>query len=200
MSSSFRVHRVLCITLRSGSVGHAVLDGFGVAEGSFFTSRLDHLQPSLRYQKLLRLLRSSCRRFRPTRIVFGLPGPVRADRLALATRLSRRLRSQDVAVSVKRLCHAARLLVERFRYTMAHDVVERLAAHFVPSLTSFVDRDHANPRYWRAAWYAVAVALATLVEHHPYDAAALAQPSAFSLRPFRDALRSSLTPSRPYAP
>lgn len=199
MSAITHAPRILCITLRNGSVGHAVLDGFGIAEGSFFTTRLDHLRPSRRYQRLVRLLRASCRRFHPTRIVFGLPGARHAERLALAERLARRLRSLNVAFTMKRLADAARLLVERLRYTMADEVVERLAEHFVPDLSPLVARTQTSPRYWRAAWYAVAIALATLVEHHPYDAAALAQPSAFLLRPFREALRSALTPAASYA-
>lgn len=199
MSPSVPVPRVLCITLRSGSIGHAVLDGFGIAEGSFFTSRLDHMRPALRYKKLLRLLLASCRRFHPTRIVFGLPGPLRSERLVLADRLSRRLRSFGVSVSVKRLCDAARLLVERLRHTMADEVVERLARHFAPELTPLVERTIASPHYWRAAWYAFAIALATLVEHHPYDAAALAQPSAFLLPPFRAALLAALGSAPSYA-
>ncbi len=184
--------RVLCLTLRAGSVGHVVLDGFGVAEGSFFTSRLDHLRPSERYRALVRLLRQSCRRFHPTRIVFGLPGAHHKDRLALAARLTRRLAKLRVAVSVKRLRDAARLLVERLRYTMANEIVERLAKHFVPDLAPLVERTRTHPRYFRAAWYALAIALATLVEHHPFNAAALAQPSAFEIAPFRDALDASL--------
>jgi hypothetical protein len=184
--------RILCLTLRAGSVGHAVLDGFGVAEGSFFTSRLDHLSPSARFRALVRLVRESCRRFRPTRVVFGLPGPHRADRLALANRLVQRLAKIRVALSVKRLRDAARLLVERLRYTMADEIVERLARHFAPDLAPLVDRTRSRPPYWRAAWYALAIALATLVEHHPMDAAALAQPSAFALASFRTALQSAL--------
>lgn len=199
MSSSLPLPRILCVTLRPGSVGHAVLDGYGVVERSFFTSRLDHLPPAERFRRLLRLVRASCRRFRPTRIVLGLTGAFREDRLALATRLARRLRQCPVAISLKRFCHAARLLVGRPRYTMADEVVERLAEHFVPELTPLVARTRSSPQYWRSAWYAVAIALAVLVEHHPYDAAALARPGAFRLAPFRAALGSALTPATPYA-
>lgn len=199
MSPPVSIPRILCVTLRSASVGHAVLDGFGVVESSFFTSRLDHLPPGQRYRKLIRMLLASCRRFRPTRVVLGLPGALRSDRQALAARLAHRLRRCRVDIAVRRFCHAARLLVGRLRYTMADEVVERLAAHFVPELTPLVARTRSSPRYWRPAWYAVAIALATLVEHHPFDAAALARPSAFHLAPFRMALGAALSPATTYA-
>lgn len=187
-----RFHRILCVTLRSSSLGHAVLDGFGVAEGSFFTTRLDRLRPAQRAGALVRLVRSSCRRFHATQVVLGLPGPRGAERRALADRIAVRLRRiRGVTVSIRRLRDGARLLVDRLRYTMAGEIVDRLVQHFVPELLPYAARVALDPRYWRAAWYAVAIALVELVEQHPLDAAALARPSAFTLQPFREALRVS---------
>lgn len=183
--------------LRLGSVGHAVLDGYGVPAHSFFTSRLDHLPRAARAACIARLLARSCARFHPTRVVLGLPGPVRADRLALAERLRRTLRAHRIPVSTKRLRDGAALVVRRVRYRMAKELVDGLAQHFVPELATRRPGAHRRAWYWRPAWYAVAVALAVLTEHHPFAAAALARPSAFRLPAFRAALTKSaarLTP------
>jgi len=195
LNSHCNVARVLCVTLRAGSVGHAVLDGFGVAEGSFFTRRLDHLAPARRLTAIVRLIKSSCRRFAATRIVLGLPGARSQQRFDLATRLRQRLSSlRRVCVSVRRLSDAASVLVERVRLRMSDELIERLAMHVVPDLAPFVERARRTPRYWRAAWYAVAVAFAELVAKHPLDAAALVQPGAFALRAFQAALTQALRP------
>lgn len=195
LNSPRKAARILCVTLRAGSVGHAVLDGFGVAEGSFFTRRLDHLAPPRRLAAIVRLIKASCRRFAATRIVLGLPGACCPQRLDLATRLQERLSPlRRVVVSVRRLSDAASVLVERVRLRMSEELIERLAKHVVPDLAPFVERARRTPRYWRAAWYAVAVAFAELVALHPLDAAALAQPGAFTLRAFRTALARALEP------
>lgn len=183
--------RILCLILRHGSVGHAVLDGFGVAEHSFFTSRLDHLPHGRRTAQIVKLLARSCARFHPTRVVFGLPGARRADRVALAERLSQCLRYTHIATSTQRLCDAAGLLVHRVRYRMAKEIVDQLVEHFVPELAAQRPRTNLRAWYWYPAWYATAVALAVLTEHHPLTAAALARPGAFSLPAFREALTKS---------
>jgi hypothetical protein len=72
------------------------------------------------------------------------------------------------------------------------EVIDNLAKHFVPDLSSYVARTRSSPQYWRAAWYALAIALSALVERHPIEAAALAQPGAFRLPAFRAALDRSL--------
>jgi hypothetical protein len=195
MSSFSSPPRVLCLTVRAGSVGHAVLDGFGVAEGSFFTSRLDHLAHASRFHALVRLLRSSCRQYHPTQIVLGLTGRLCAERVALAERIARRVAHLGITVTVKRLRDAAEMLVDRVCYRMCDELVSRLSKHFVPEVRPVVVHGDAQAWYWRPAWYALAIALADLLERHPLVAAALAQPSAFSLYPFREALRSAL--SRP---
>ena len=189
---SFARARILCITLRDGSVGHAVLDGFGVAERSFFTRRLDHLRPRARYHAIVRLLCESCRRFRPGSIVIGLPVAPQPARVSLAARLARRVARLRVSVSVRHLRDAACLLVERVRVGMMGELIENLARHFVPDLSVYLPRTRSSPQYWRAAWYALAIALAVLVERHPVTAAALAQPGAFQLQAFRLALDRSL--------
>ncbi len=190
--ASFVRARILCITLREGSVGHAVLDGFGVAEGSFFTRRLDHLRPRSRYRAIVRLLCDSCRRFHPSTIIFGLSWSPGARLTTLAERLARSVARTRAFVSVRRLHDAARLLVEGVSARAAHTLVERLAAHFVPDLAPYVRRTRSSPQYWRAAWYALAIALSVLVERHPVEAAALAQPNAFRLPAFYRALDRSL--------
>lgn len=189
---SFVRARILCITLRDGSVGHAVLDGFGVAERSFFTRRLDHLRPRARYQAIVRLLCDSCRRYRPDSIVLGLSWCPRARLSDLAERLARRAARLCSSVAVRRLQDDARLLVERVRVGMVGEVIDNLAKHFAPDLSSYLARTRASPQYWRVAWYALAIALSVLVERHPIEAAALAQPGAFRLPAFSAALDRSL--------
>lgn len=191
-SPSLARARILCITLRDGSVGHAVLDGFGVAEGSFFTRRLDHLRPRSRYRAIVQLLCDSCRRFHPSSIILGLSWSPRAGLSNLAERLARRVARKRVFVSVRRLQRAARLLVEGASARAADKLIDLLAAHFVPDLAPYVRRTRSSPQYRRAAWYALTIALAVLVERHPVDAAALAQPGAFRLPSFRAALDLSL--------
>ena len=183
--------RVLCLVLRSGSIGHVVLDGFGVAERSFFTSRVDHLPPAARFAWMAALVTHSCARYRPTRVVLGLPGRLHADRLTLAEHLLRHLRGARLHASVKRLSEAARVLVGHVQYRMADEIVDHLVAHFVPDLAPRHTRGNPLAWYWRPAWCALAIALAELVEHHPLVAAALARPSAFSLRSFRAALAAA---------
>lgn len=186
--------RILCVTLRSGSIGHAVLDGFGVAEGSFFTKRLDHLARHRRLGVIARLICESCRRFATTRIVLGLTGPLTASRQDLARQLRERLeRLTRKTVVVRRLADAARVLVDRVRLRMCEELVERVTAFVAPELTRFAERTRRAPMYWRAAWYAVVVAFSELVTDYPFDAAALAQPGAFTLHAFRVALAKSLS-------
>lgn len=193
-----RSPRVLCLTLREGSVGHAVLDGFGVSEGSFFTSRLDHLTSRRRFSRVLRLVRSSCERFQPTRIVFGVPEHARIRRRALAKRLARALGPLRVEVSIRDLRYASLLLVERHRRRRVESFIERLAELFAPDLAPLVERARKLAWYWRPAWYALLGALAELVEHHPRVGAALARPDAFAIPSFRAAVVAAerrLTPS-----
>lgn len=186
--------RILCITLRAGSIGHAVLDGFGVAEGSFFTKRLDHLAAHRRLAAIARLVGDSCRRYAVTRIVLGLPEPLTALRRALAAKLLRRLtRRTRRAVVIRRLGDAAELLVDRARCGTGQALVERVASVVAPTLSTFAERTRRMPMYWRAAWHAVAVAFAELLSSFPFDAAALVQPVAFTLPAFRVALQEALT-------
>lgn len=180
--------RVLCLTLRSGSVGHAVVDGFGVTPRSFFTSRFDHLVRRDRLRAIVRLLLSSYQRFRPTYVVLGLPGRLHPERSRFAERLKQHLERLGITAIMKRLRDAAALFVARVRYRMSDELVNQLATHFVPDHVPGVPRERARAPHRRPAWYAVAVALAVLVEHHPRAAAALAQPSAFSIGTFHEAV------------
>ncbi len=191
--------RVLCITLRAGSVGHAVLDGFGILDGAFFTSRFDHLAPRRRFNWLLQLVRTSFARFHPTRVVLGLPESRHSEKRSLAKRLAQRLASLGVRVSIRRLRDAALILVAERRLGTAKELAAKLAEHFVPELALMRDRSTRRAWYWRPAWFALAIALAVLVERHPRVAAALAQPSAFLLEPFRRALVASEQRLNPHA-
>jgi len=197
MSAPFASPRVLCVTLRDASVGHAVLDGFGLAEGSFFIRRFDHLHVRRRFVEVLRLLRSSYHHYHPTRIVLGLPGRLRERRRRIADRLAKRLAALGIEITVRRLRDAAGVLVERVRFRTVPELVDRLAAHFVTSGVPATARTRGGALYWRPAWYAAALALAALVEHHPRVAAALAGAGAFGLPPFHRAILAAehrLTP------
>lgn len=186
--------RILCVTLRAGSIGHAVLDGFGVAEESFFARRLSHLRDSRRLGALARFVCSSCRRYRTSRIVLGLPESVTPDRQRLADRLRTRLeRLTRRVVVVRRIRDAARLLLDRARVRLGQVLVDRVATAVAPSLAHLTEKTRRVPMYRRAAWYAVAVAFAELVAVSPFTAAALAQPAAFKLDSFRTALAEALT-------
>lgn len=197
MSTPSTSPRVLCVTLRDGSVGHVVLDGFGVADGSFFVRRFDHLLVHRRFAEVLRLLRSSYHLYHPTRIVLGLPGRVRDGRRRIADRLAKHLASLGIEITVERLRDAAAVLVERVRFRTVPELVGNLAAHFVTSGVPATARTRGGALYWRPAWYAAALALAALVEHHPRVAAALAGAGAFRLPAFHRAVLSAehrLTP------
>ncbi|MBI5511440.1 MAG: hypothetical protein HY903_21995 [Deltaproteobacteria bacterium] len=90
---------------------------------------------------------------------------------------------------MKRLRDAAVLLVTHLRYTaMPDEIVSQLATHFVPEVTPAVSSSDKLAWYWRPAWYAIAIALAVLVEYHPRVAAALARPGAFRIPAFHAAI------------
>ncbi len=190
--------RVLCVTLRTGSIGHAVLDGYGVPDGAFFTRRIDHLASRRRMNALLELLLDSYRRYHPHHVVLGLTGRHCPGRVALAKQLADRLRRSGIVARVKHLHDAASLLVARVGHSMADALVTQLATHFVPDVTPAVSRKHPHAWYWRPAWYALAIALLVLVDRHPRVAAALARPGAYLITAFGQALAAAekrLTPA-----
>lgn len=183
--------RILALQLHAGMSGSAALDGFGLAPGSWRTSRV----ATRSADTLARYLRSLIRRFRPSVVVLGVSRRAAAVDTRLRRLACNLLRSLGVPVVVRHVREAYALLRGRIRGTHREELATTIVEGFLPELVGRARLKRIRDR--RSAWHAIAVALVELIRRHPLSAAALATPRAFSIPPFRTALVQAEVACRP---
>ena len=185
--------RVLVIVATSQFSGHAVVDGWGLAPGSFATWDLvSFATNAARTRSFKRHLIRSLRRYRPAVLVLGVPryDGTRARGLReAATQLATAL---GVSVVERPVAAGRRLLLGCLRGSNDDALAERISTGFFPELANFRnDKQTIQRRYRSHSFEAVALALHELVARSPLSAAAVARNDAFAMGLFNTALAES---------
>ncbi|MGA7742824.1 MAG: hypothetical protein WBP56_20645 [Polyangia bacterium] len=185
--------RVLVIVATKQFSGHAVVDGWGLAPGSFATwDLISFATNEARTRSFKRhLIRSLCR-YRPAVLVLGVPrfdGPsarvLREEATQLATALGMSVVERPVAAG-------RRLLLGCLRGSNDDALADHITSGFFPELASFRNGKQTVQRRYRShSFEAVALALHELVERAPLSAAVIARNEAFSMGRFNAALTES---------
>ena len=185
--------RVLAIVPAPQFSGHAVVDGWGLAPGSFAT--WDLRWPATREGLLLsfrrHLVRSLCRH-RPAIVVLGIPRF--DDTVSAALRETAKLIATAHGVpAVERLVTQARQLVIGSQRGPNDDALaDKVVDGFFPELSGLrAKKQTIQRRYRRHAFEAAALAVCELVEHEPLSAAVIAKDAAFAMATFNAALTAS---------
>jgi hypothetical protein len=185
--------RVLVIVATSQFSGHAVVDGWGLAPGSFATwDLISFATNEARIRSFKRHLTRSLRRYRPAILVLGVPrfdGPIarvlREEATQLATALGMPVVERPVAAG-------RRLLLGCLRGDNDDALADHVTSGFFPELASFRNGKQTVQRRYRShSFEAVALALHELVARAPLSAAAVAKDAAFSMGRFNAALAES---------
>lgn len=180
--SSAPSSRILAFQLHAGCSGQCVLDGFGLAPGSWKTSRVAARSSA----ELARFVRRAVERFRPAAVVLGVSRRKALSDAALRRAAFSALRPLGVPVVVRHMREAYSLFRDRIRGTRREELVHAIAVNFLPERSRELTPKRVHDR--RSAWQALALALVELIHRFPRSAAALATSRAFSIRPFRAAL------------
>lgn len=185
--------RVLVIVATSQFSGHAVVDGWGLAPGSFATwDLISFATNEARTRSFKRHLIRSLRRYRPALLVLGVPrfdGPrarvLREEATQLATALGMSVVERPVAAG-------RRLLLGCLRGSNDDALADHITSGFFPELASFRNGKQTVQRRYRShSFEAVALALHELVARAPLSAAAVAKDAAFAMGRFNAALAES---------
>jgi|GEM_PF-1258865 len=185
--------RVLAIVPAPQFSGHAVVDGRGLAPGSFAT--WDLRWPVTREEQILsfrrHLLRSLCR-YRPAVVVLGVPrfdDPV-SDALREA---AKQVATEHGVPTIERLVTQGRqLLIGCQRGPWDDALADRLVDGFFPELAGFrYKKQTIQRRYRRHAFEAAALAVLELVERAPLSAAVIAKDAVLAMGAFKAALTAS---------
>lgn len=185
--------RVLAIVLAPQFSGHAVVDGWGLAPGSFATWDLHW--PATR-EALLRSFRRhivrSLSRFRPAVVVLGIPRFDDPASMALRETAMQIAAAYGVP-SVERLVTQARQLLLSCRRGSCDDALaEKVMEGFFPELSALrAGKQTIQRRYRRHTFEAAALAVHELVERAPLSAAVIAKDAAFAMGTFNAALTAS---------
>lgn len=185
--------RVLVIVATSQFSGHAVVDGWGLAPGSFATWDLTSFATDeARTRSFKRHLIRSLHRYRPAILVLGAPrfdGPISRVLREEATQLATAL---GVSVVERPVAAGRRMLLGCLRGSNDDALAERISTGFFPELASFrSDKQAVQRRYRSHSFEAVALALHELVARSPLSAAAVARDDAFAMGLFNTALAES---------
>lgn len=180
--SSAPSSRILAFQLHAGHSGSCVLDGFGLVHQGWQTSRV----ATRTTEALVRYVRRSVKRFRPSAVVLGVSRRRAAPDASLRRTVFATLRPLGVPIVVRHMREAYQLFRDRIRGTRREELAQTIAVNFLPDLTQ--ECTPKRMHYRRSAWQALALALVELIHRFPRSAAALATPRAFSIRPFRAAL------------
>ena len=185
--------RVLVIVATSQFSGHAVLDGWGLAPGSFATwDLISFATNEARTRSFKRHLIRSLRRYRPAILVLGVPrfdGSIARALREHATQLATAL---GMSVVERPVALGRRLLLGCLRGSNDDALAEHIASGFFPELAGFRrDKQTIQRRYRCHAFEAVALALHELVVRSPLSAAVVAKDVAFTMGCFNTALAES---------
>jgi len=184
--------RVLALVATPRYAGSAAIDGLGLCPGGFESWDLRH-HGSLdaKAQSLVARLRLLLLRHRPGRVVLGVP--IRDDWRCATLRKHLHLfiagRGEPVHVRESRV--ARHLVLGRERGPGRGALDRALVRGFLPELAAIARRGSESVRYRSHGWEAAALAVAELVEVAPRAAFALAQPQAFEVEAFRQAVIAS---------
>jgi hypothetical protein len=185
--------RVLVIVATSQFSGHAVVDGWGLAPGSFATwDLISFATNETRTRSFKRHLIRSLHRYRPAVLVLGVPrfdGPIarvlREEATQVATAIGMLIVERPVAAG-------RHLLLGCLRGSNDDALADRITSGFFPELACFRNgKQTIQRKYRRHAFEAVALALHELVTRAPLSAAAVAKDAAFAMGWFNDALAAS---------
>ncbi len=174
--------RILAFQLHAGCSGQCVLDGFGLAPGSWKTSRVATRTSA----ELARFVRRAVQRFRPAAVVFGVSRRKARSDHALRRAAFSAVRPLGVPVVVRHMREAYAMFRDRIRGTRREELVHTITVNFLPECSRELTPKRIHDR--RSAWQALALALVELVHRFPRSAAALATSRAFSIHPLRAAL------------
>ena len=185
--------RVLAVVPTPCFSGHAVLDGWGLAPGSFATWKLGSLTTDAeREQSFNRRLCESFQRHRPAVLVLGIPRHDDARSRGLREGACRIAASYGVRAIERRVSEARSLLLGCQRGCEDNALSACVANSFFPALRKFRSPKQTIQRRYRLhAFEAVALALLELVERAPLSAAAVARDEAFAMGRFNAALAES---------
>lgn len=179
---------MLALVLHPGYSGYAALDGWGLK--ACRTSHLLHDGPN-RAAMLVQLVTDLVRRYRPARVVVGVPPRDTDDTRALRLQATRVVASLQIAVFAQPIHHATEVLGFRPVRGSPNGLARHLTAHYFPQLVRRLTRDVSRFWYRRSAWHALALALAGLVEYRPFAAAALVPATGHALVAFTHALQAA---------
>ena len=185
--------RILAVVPTPSFSGHAVLDGWGLAPGSFATWKSGSMTTDSAGERRFKdRLCDSLERYRPVVLVLGIPR--RDDPLSRALRESaRRLAASYGLHAIERPVSEARSLLLGCQRGPESDALAACVANgFFPALKRFQSpKQTIRRRYRLHAFEAVALALVELVKRAPLSAAAVARDEAFSMGRFNAALAES---------
>ena len=185
--------RILAVVPTPCFSGHAVLDGWGLAPGSFATWKMGSLTTNeARCRSFNRRLLDSLQRHRPAVLVLGISRHDDLRSRALRESASR-LAARCGVFAVERPVSEARCLLLGCQRGSEDDALAACVANgFFPALERFRSpRQTIQRRYRLHAFEAVALALLELVERAPLSAAAVARDEAFAMGRFNTALAAS---------
>ena len=185
--------RVLAVVPRRQFSGHAVVDGWGLAPGSFAT--WDLRWPATEEERIRSFrqhLIRSLHRYRPGVLVLGIP--------RFADHLSRALRETAMQLAAaygvpaveRSVAQARSLLLGCQRGSHDDALADKVTGGFFPELLGHLtERQSIQRKYRRHAFEAAILALHELVERAPLSAAAVAKDAAFEMGTFNSALTAS---------
>ena len=179
---------VLALVLHPGYSGYAALDGWGLK--ACRTTHLLHDGPK-RAAMLVQLVTDLVRRYRPARVVLGIPPRDTDDTRTLRMEAVRVVTALHVLVTTRPLHQAKAALGFRVERGTPDGLASHLAHRFFPQLIRRLTRDVSHFWYRRSAWHALAIALTELVEFRPFAAAALVPASGHAIAAFAHAVQAA---------
>lgn len=183
--------RVLSFIFHASYSGRIALDGFGIVEKSFLTSRLGLESSAEQLPVLTRLLHRSIKRFHPAIVVLGVSRFDTPASRVLRVQAKKVLKALHVPVVTRSISKGYALLRDRVRGTGRYELARAIVEGFLPELRPELLHTRASERRMRNLWHVIAIALRELVVRSPRAAAALAQPIAFRMENFRRLLLRS---------
>ena len=185
--------RVLAVVPTPQFSGHAVVDGWGLAPGSFATWKLGLFATNeARIRSFNRHLLQSLRRHRPAILVLGIPRQDEPRSQALRHAAIRLAVAHGVPAIVRPVTEARCLFLGRQRGSRDDTLAACVVTGFFPELGPFRNPKQTIQRRYRChSFEAVALALHELVERTPLSAAVISKDDAFAMGRFNAALTES---------
>lgn len=177
-ASSADPTRLLVFVLNLNNTGHAVLDRWGLAPGSFGVFDLHHTRAGrARVERLITRIRRALRRFRPSLVVLGVASQAGPTQREVLAEVRRRLRAARVRVVTRSVDHARRVLCTTPGSSRRGELGDLISQGFFPELAcrvvTGIERHVERAFYWRRAFHALALGLHEFAERHPRQAFAL---------------------------